>query len=146
MNIRYKTTTTKCNAIHSFFNMQLKAGRGRGFTCMTFGKCPHYIERVQNRSHFLYNSSAFLLSFLWIFWISFYPETSPLEPFSLFLWPDSILLHKRKMTMETRLFIFFWIVSFWQKNVSLHLFLFSPFHLKSSLNQKLQKFVFVIDK
>ena len=137
MNIRYKTTATKCNAIHSFFNMQLKAGRGKG---------SHYIERVQNRSPFLYNISAFLLSFLYIFWISFYPETSSLEAFSLFLWPDSILLHKRKMTMETRLFIFFWIVSFWQKNVSLHLFLFSPFHLKSSLNQKLQKFVFVIDK
>ena len=34
------------NAMHSFFNMQLKSGRGRGFTCMTFGKCPHYIEHV----------------------------------------------------------------------------------------------------
>ena len=34
------------NAIHSFFNMQLKSGTGRGFTCMTFGKCPHFIEHV----------------------------------------------------------------------------------------------------
>ena len=31
------------NEIHSFFNVQLKAGRG---TCMTVAKCPYYIEHV----------------------------------------------------------------------------------------------------
>ena len=28
----------------TLFNMQLKSGRGRGFTCMMFGKCPYYNE------------------------------------------------------------------------------------------------------
>ena len=70
-----------------FFNIQLKLGRGRAFTCMTIGK---YItlSTFQNRCPFLYNSSAFLLSFFAlhsrIVWISFYLETSSLEPFSLF--------------------------------------------------------------
>ena len=44
MNITYKTATAKCNSL--FFNMQLKLGRGRDFNCMTFGKCPYYIEYV----------------------------------------------------------------------------------------------------
>ena len=26
--------------------MQLKSGKGRGFTSITFGKCPYYIEHV----------------------------------------------------------------------------------------------------
>ena len=38
----------------------------------------------QNRCPFLYNSSVFLLSLLCIVWVSFYPGTSSLEPFSLF--------------------------------------------------------------
>ena len=38
----------------------------------------------QSRCPFLFNSSAFLLSFLCIVWISFYPGTSSLEPFALF--------------------------------------------------------------
>ena len=29
-----------------FINMQLKSLRGKGFICVTFGKCPYYIEHV----------------------------------------------------------------------------------------------------
>ena len=112
MNIRYKTTTTKCNSLF-FFNMQLNSGRGRGFTCMTFGKSPHYIENVPEWMPFPLYRLDFVLS--WNF-IS--------RPIFTFLWPDSILLHKRKITMETRLFILFWIISFWSENVSLHLLIF----------------------
>ena len=36
-----------------FFNMQLKSGRGRGFTCMTFRKCPYYNEHVTEKMPFL---------------------------------------------------------------------------------------------
>ena len=68
-------------------------------------------RKFQNRCPFLYNSSAFLLSFFAsysrIVWILFYLKTSSLEPFSLFNDPDSILLYKRKMAMETKLFILF---------------------------------------
>ena len=46
-NIEHKTNKQQQkNAVHSFFIRQLKLGRGRGFTCMTFGKCPRYIEHV----------------------------------------------------------------------------------------------------
>ena len=51
---------------------------------MTFGKCPYYIEHLPELMPFFYNSSALLLSFLCIIWISFYPGSSSLEPFSLF--------------------------------------------------------------
>ena len=112
MNIRYKTTTTKCNSLF-FFNMQLNPGRGRGFTCMTFGKSPHYIENVPEWMSFPLYRLDFVLS--WNF-IS--------RPIFTFLWPDSILLHKREIAMETRLFILFWIISFWSENVSLHLLIF----------------------
>ena len=65
----------------------------------------------QNRCPFLYNSSFFLLSFFAsysrIVWILFCLKTSSLEPFSLFNDPDSILLYKRKVAMETKLFILF---------------------------------------
>ena len=68
-------------------------------------------SKFQNRCPFLYNSSAFLLSFFAsysrIVWILFYLKTSSLEPFSLFNDPDSILLYKRKMAMETKLLILF---------------------------------------
>ena len=35
-----------------FFNMQLKSGRGRGLTCMTFEKYPYYIEHVPEEMPF----------------------------------------------------------------------------------------------
>ena len=42
------------------------------------------LNLLQKRCPFFYNSSAFLLSFLYIVWISFCPGSSTLEPFSLF--------------------------------------------------------------
>ena len=90
LNRSYKTTQMQFTL---FFNMQLKSGKGRGFTWMTFEKCLYYLNMFQNRCPFLYISSAFLLSFFLIFfftshsrivWISFYLETLSLEPFSLF--------------------------------------------------------------
>ena len=84
MNIRYKTTTTKCNSF--FFQYATKIRKGEAlhlhdvwniltlhWTCSRIDALP-----------FLYNSSAFLLSFLCIVWISFCPRTSSLEPFWLF--------------------------------------------------------------
>ena len=82
MNIRYKTTTTKCNSL--FFNMQLKSGRDRASLAWRLENVTITLNIFQNRCPFLYNSSAFLLSFLCIVWISFYPGTSSLEPFPFF--------------------------------------------------------------
>ena len=44
--IIYEHKTKQQNAIHSFFNRQLKSGRGWGFTYMMFGKGPHHMEHV----------------------------------------------------------------------------------------------------
>ena len=84
MNIRYKTTTTKCNSL--FFNMQLKSGRDRASLAWRLENTPITLNIFQNRCPFLYNSTASLLSFLYIVWISIFildPGTSSLEPFSL---------------------------------------------------------------
>ena len=58
------------------------------------------LNMFQNRCPFLYNSSAFLLSFLCIVWISFYPGTSSLEPFSFFY--DLIASYYRKGKWQCR--------------------------------------------
>ena len=77
-----------------------------------------------NRCRFLFNSSAVLLSFLCILWISFYPGTSFLEPFSLFY--DLISSYYTKGKWQWRQgYLFCFSADF------------SPFDLKSSLNQKL---------
>ena len=79
----------------------------------------------QNRCPFLYNSSAFLLSFLCMRFLDFVLSWNFISrTIFTYLWPDSILLHKRKMAMETRLFILFWTISFSKENVSLHLHIF----------------------
>ena len=69
--------------------MQLKSGRGRGFTSMTLGNSHITLNMFQNRCPFFYNSSIFLLLFFGIavshrLDFVFYHETSSLEPFSLF--------------------------------------------------------------
>ena len=68
--------------------MQLKSGRGRGFTCMTLGKCSYYIEHVPEWMPFsltvVPSYYHFFASHSRIVWIWFYLETSSLEPFSLF--------------------------------------------------------------
>ena len=90
----------------------------------------------QNRCPFLYNSSAFLLSFLCIVWISFYPGTSSLEPFSIFY--DLIASYYTKGKWQWRKVIYFvWnhiilIIKYFFTSA-----FFSPFDLKSSLNRKM---------
>ena len=96
------------------------------------------LNMLQNRCPFLYNSSAFLLSFLCIVLISFYPGTLSLEPFPIFYGVIASYYTKRKWQWrQARLFILFWITSFWQKKCFLPSAYFPPFDLKSSLNQKL---------
>ena len=100
------------NAVHYFYNMQLKSRRGRDFTCMRrLENARITLNMFQNRCTFLYNSGAFLLSFFCIAQLhrldfvlswNFISRT-----IFTFLWPDSILLFKNKMAMETRLFILF---------------------------------------
>ena len=99
-----------------FFNMQLKSGRGRGSLAWPLENAHITLNMFQNRCPFLYNSSAFLLSFFcfaqlnrldFVLSWNFISRT-----IFVFLWPDSILLYKRKMAMESRLFILFWIISF----------------------------------
>ena len=53
--------------------MKLKLERSGDFTCVIFGKCPYHLENAHttlnlfyNKFPFLYNSSAFLLSFFCI--------------------------------------------------------------------------------
>ena len=81
--------------------------------------CYHFFNTTQSH-HF-----DFVLSW------NFIPRT-----IFTFLWPDSILLYKGKMAMETRLFILFWIIPFDKKIFFISAY-FSPFDLKSLLNQKL---------
>ena len=59
------------------------------------------LNMFQNRCPFLYNSSAFLLSFLCIVWISFYPGTSSLEPFSFYY--DLLTSYYRAPTFSTHM-------------------------------------------
>ena len=90
----------------------------------------------QNRCPFLYNSSAFLLSFLCIVWISFYPGTSSLEPFSLFY--DLIASYYTKGKWQWRQGYLFCFESYhFDKKMFLYICLFSSFWSKSWLNQKL---------
>ena len=78
----------------------------------------------QNRCSFLYNSSALLLSFLCIVWISFYPGTSSLEPLSLFY--DLIASYYTKGKWQQRQAYLFCFESYHvDKNFfSLHLLIF----------------------
>ena len=115
--------------------MQLKSGRSRCFTCMSFGKCPHHIENVPEWMPFLYNSSAFLLSFLCIVWISFYPGTSSLEPFSLFYNLIASYYTKGKWQWRKVYFVLNHIILI--RKCFFTSAYFSPFDLKSSLNRKL---------
>ena len=83
MNVKYKTTTTKCNSL--FLQYATKIRKRVGISLAWRFKNTHItLNMLQNRCPFFYNSSAFLLSFLCIVWISFCPGTSSLEPFSLF--------------------------------------------------------------
>ena len=102
----------------------------------------------QNRCAFLYNSGAFLISFFFfashsrIVWISFYLETSSLEPFSLFI-------KKENGNVDKVIYFVLNHIIFIRKFFFTSVY-FSAFNLKILLNQKLSslkvKFVFVIDK
>ena len=105
------------NAIHSFFNMQLKVGRGRGPLAWRLENAHITLKMFKNRYPFLYNSSAFLLFPFCItqshhadFVLSW--NFIPRAIFT-FLCPDSILLYKGKMAIDMRLFILIRIISFW---------------------------------
>ena len=94
------------------------------------------LNMFQNRCSFLYNSSAFLLSFLCIVWISFCHGTSSLDPFSLFY--DLIASYYTKGKWQWRQGYLFCFESYhFDKKMFLYISFFSPFDLKSSLNQKL---------
>ena len=95
----------------------------------------------QNRCLFLYNSSAFLLSFFCItqlhrldFVLSW---NFICRTLFTFLCTDSILLYKRKMAIETRFFSFFFNHIILIRKCFLIFAYFSPFDLKRILNQKL---------
>ena len=80
--------------------------------------------------------SAFLLSIASQSWISFYLEISSLEPFSLFY--DLIASYYTKGKWQWGqgfLFCFEWY--HFDKKMFFYICLFSPFNLKSLLNQKL---------
>ena len=128
----YKTTT-KFNSVFSL-NMQLKSGSGRGFTCMTFGKCPYQNELVPEQRPF--NISALLLLCFAlrsrIVWISFYLKTSSLQPFSLFY--DLIASYYTKGKWQWRQGYLFCFQSCHFDKGFFKFAYFSPFDLKSLLN------------
>ena len=122
-----------------FFNMQLKFGRGRDFTCMTFGKCPYYIEHVPEQMPFaLYQQCLppifFLHRTVASFGFHFILKLHLQNHFHFFM-TCSILLYKRKMVTETRLFVLNHIILI--RKCFFTSAYFSPFDLKSLLNQAL---------
>ena len=120
----------------SLFNMQLKSGMVGASLVWHFENAHITLNMFQNRCPFLYNSSAFLLSFLCIVWISFYPGTSSLEPFLLFY--DLIASYYTKRKWQWRQGYSFCFESYhFDKKIFFTSAYFSPFNLKSSLNQKL---------
>ena len=124
-----------------FFHIQLKSRRTRGFTYMAFRKCPYFFKHVLEQLPFFYNSSAFLLSFFFvsqnhIIWISFYLETSPLEPISLFNDLRASDYTKRKWQWRQDHFFVLNHISLIRKCFFTSAY-FSPFGLKNLLNQKL---------
>ena len=105
------------------------------------------LNMFQNRFPFFYNSSAFLLSFSCIVWISFYPGTSSLEPFSLFY--DLIASYYTKGKWQWRQGYLFCFESHHFDNHDNHiifLLLIWRVHLIKSCLVWKQKFAFVIDK
>ena len=85
----------------------------------------------QNRCPFFYNSSAFLLSFLYIVWISFCPGTSSLEPFWLFY--DQIASYYTKAKWQWRKGYLFCFESYhFDKKMFLYICLFFSFWSKAS--------------
>ena len=103
------------------------------------------LNMFQNRCPFLFNSSAFpsyyhfFASHSRIVWISFYLETSSLEPFSLF--NDLIAFYYTKGKWQWRQGYLVCLESYhFDKKMFLYICLFlSPFNLKSLLNQRLFK-------
>ena len=140
MNIRYKTTT-KCN-------IQLKSGMGRATLAWRLEIAHITLNIFQNRCSFLHNSSAFLLSFLCIVWILFYPGTSSLEPFLLCY--DLIASYYTKGIYQWRqgyLFCFEWL--HFDKKMFLYICLFFSFWSEELIRSCLvwkQKVVFLIHK
>ena len=143
--MRYKTTTTKCNSF--FFKMQLKSGRGRASLAWRLENAHITLNIFQNRRHFLY-ISAFLLSFLSIVWILFYPGTSFLEPFSLCY--DLIASYYTKGKRQCRQgYLFCFESCHFDKKMFLYICLFFSFWYEELIRSCLvwkQKFVFVIEK
>ena len=82
------------------------------------------LNMLQNRCPFLYNSSAFLLSFLCIVLISFYPGTLSLEPFPIFYGVIASYYTKRKWQWRQGYLFCFESHHFDKKNVSCHLLIF----------------------
>ena len=130
--------------------MQLNPGRIGASLAWRLENAQITLNYFQNRCPFLYNSSPFILSFF-LHRLDFVSSWNFISrTIFTFLWPDSILLHKRKMAMEKRLFILFWIISFWLENVSLHLLIslhliWRVYLIRSCLVWK-PTFTFVIDK
>ena len=119
----------------SLFNMQLKSGMVGASLVWHFENAHITLNMFQNRCPFLYNSSAFLLSFLCIVWISFYPGTSSLEPFSLFYDLIASYYTKGKWQWRQGDFVLNRIILI--RKCFFTSAYFSPFDLKSSLNHKL---------
>ena len=114
-------------AIHSFlFNMQLKS-EGVGASLAWRLENAHIIMNMfQNRCPFLYNSSAFLLSFLYIVWISFCPGTLSLESFWCFY--DLIASYYTKGKWQRRKGYLFCLESYYfDKKMFLYICLFFSF-------------------
>ena len=128
-------------------DMELKSGKGRVSLACCLENAHITLNMFQNGCPFLYNNSAFLLSFLCIAWISFYPGTSSLEPFSLFYNLIASYYTKGKWQWRKVYFVLNHIILI--RKCFFTSAYFSPFDLKSSLNQKLSSLkakVFVIDK
>ena len=128
-------------------DMQLKSGKGRASLACCLENAHITLNMFQNGCPLLYDNSAFLLSFLCIAWISFYPGTSSLEPFSLFYNLIASYYTKGKWQWRKVYFVLNHIILI--RKCFFTSAYFSPFDLKSSLNQKLSSLkakVFVIDK
>ena len=136
------------NAIHSFFKMQLKSGSVRASLAWRLENAHITLNIFQNRCPVLYNRSAFLLSFLCIVWISFYPGTSSLEPFSLFY--DLIASYYTKGKWQWRQGYLFCFESYhFDKKMFLCICLFSSFWYEELIISCLvwkQKFLWLTNK
>ena len=123
------------------FNIQLKSAKSRGFTCMTFGKHPYYIEHVPEQMPFLLQQQClptiiFLHHRVASFGFRFIFEFDLQSHFHFFMTWYHLIIQKENSNRDKIIYFVLNHIILMRKSFFTSAY-FSPFDLKSLLNQKL---------